>query len=233
MEIRSLSRALAALCLVVGPLALAIPATYSEADTDGAGQLRLAAGHLGMAGLSNALLLPAILIVPAMIYAARLARRGSPRLAFFGGGIAALGWLAGLIGLGATGLIVYHGVGLPDQGAAAALIDRVGADPTVGTLTLLFVLGHVVGMILLGVALLRSRAVPVWAAVLFIAYPLVHLGAHIGGSVAVDDISGILLLVAGVMCAISVLRLDNGRWDLPSGETVTAEAPGVAVPVGS
>jgi len=233
MEIRSLSRGVAAACLVLGPLALTIPTTYSEADTNGAGQLRLAAAHLGQAGLSNAILLPGLLIVPAMIYAARLARRRSPRLAFFGGGIAALAWLAGLVGLGATGLIVYHGVGLPDQGTVAALIDRVGADPTVGTLTLLFVLGHVVGMILLGAALLRSRAVPVWAAVLFILYPLVHIAAHIGGSVTVDNISGVLLVVASVMCAIAVLRLDNARWDLPAEEHVAVEAPGVSVPVGS
>jgi hypothetical protein len=216
MDVRTLSRTVGAACLIVGPLAMAVPVTLSEADLDGTAQLRLTAQHLGTANLTNVLLLAQILLVPAMIYAARLARRGAPTLAFFGGGISALAWLTGLMGLGAAGILVYHGAKLPDQAAAALLIDKVNADPVTGTLTLIFVLGHVVGMVLLGAALWRSHAIPVWAAALFVLYPLVHLGAHIGGSIAVDNASGVLLVVASVVCAIKIMQRPNGEWDLPT-----------------
>lgn len=224
MDVRTMSRRAAAASLIVGPLALALPTTYTEADANGAGQLSLAAAHLTAAHYGNLVLIPGLLIVPAMVYAARLARPRAPRLAFLGGGLSALAWMAGLVGLGATGLVVYHAVGLPDQSTPAALIDRLGADPIVGTLTLLFVLGHVLGMVMLGAALWRSRAIPQWAAVLFTAYPLVHLLAHVVGSVPLDNASGVLLAVPSIMAAVAVLRTSNAHWDLSAGTEPTRVA---------
>jgi hypothetical protein len=232
MDIRTASRTAAATCLVLGPLALAVPVTLSEADLNGAAQLRLTSAHLGTAHLGNVLLLAQILVVPAVIYAARLARRGAPRLAFIGGGLSALAWLAALIGLGATQIVVYDGALLPNPGAIAPLIDKMGADPVVGTLTLLFVLGHVIGMVVLGIALWRSRAVPAWVGILFAAYPLVHLGAHIGGSIAADNVSGVLFVIASVACAVRVLRVRNDDWDLPTTVEPAAVERAAAVPVG-
>ena len=47
-------------------------------------------------------------MLPAMLYLMRLARRGSPRLAVSGGVLAFAGWLAGLLGLGASDVVFYH-----------------------------------------------------------------------------------------------------------------------------
>jgi hypothetical protein len=215
MDIRTISRSAGAACLILGPIALAIPVTLTEADQTAAEQLRLTAAHLGTVDLGNKLTLAQILLVPAMIYAARLARRGAAKLAFFGGGLSALAWLAGLMAFAGTGVVVYHGSTAPDQSAIAGVLDRSFNDPVIGVLTLVFVLGHVVGMVLLGTALWRSRAVPAWAAGLFILFPIVHLAAHIAGSIALDDASGVLFVVAAIVCAVRLLRLGNDEWDLP------------------
>jgi hypothetical protein len=230
MDIRALSRGTGAFCLLVGSIAFAIPVTVTEKDLDGAGQLRSAASHLGVTHLGNTLLLGQLLLIPAMIYAARLARHRSPKLAFFGGGIAALAWLCGLVAFGGLQVITYWGAQMPDNSAVATVLDKAGDDPVLGVLTLLFVFGHIVGIVLLGAALWKSHAVPVWAAIAMILYPLLHFGAHVGGSVAVDDVSGILLFVACAVCAVRILRTPNATWDLPTGASVTDRAP-VAEPV--
>jgi hypothetical protein len=64
------------------------------------------------------------------------------------------------------------GVG-PD--ATAKVIDNLNASAALVVATLLFVIGHIVGMILIGVALLRGRAITAWAAwALIVSQPL-HL----------------------------------------------------------
>jgi hypothetical protein len=47
---------------------------------------------------------------------------------------------------------------------------------------LLFVLGNLVGTFLLGLALLRSHAVPAWAAAAVMAWPPLHITGLIVGS---------------------------------------------------
>ena len=232
MDIRTASRTFAAASLIIGPLAFAIPVNFTEADSKAAEQLRVTSHHLGLANLSNTLLLAEILLVPAMIYAARLARKSAPRLAFIGGGLSALAWIAGLISLGGLGVVFYYGARQTDQSAAATLLDKASNDPVIGTLTLLFVLGHLIGMIILGVALWRSRAIPAWAGIMFTLFPLVHLGAHIGGSVVVDDLSALLLLIPAIVCAVTILRMRNDDWDLPTATAAPAvPAERSAVPV--
>lgn len=224
MDIRTASRCSAAASLVVGSLALALPVSYYDGDQPGATQLREAAAHAGMAKFGNALLALQILVVPAMIYVARLARGRAPRLAFVGGGLAALGWLAGLMGIGTAGIVVYQATTLPDQAAAATLIDKMAADPAFGLLTGVFVLGHVLGMIILGAALWRSHAVPTWAAILFTLVPVGHLVGHFA-SRALDVADGYALVLACAVCAVAVLRRPNDDWDLPAGRPARQVAP--------
>jgi hypothetical protein len=225
MDIRTLSRSAGAFCLVAGSVGLAIPATVTEKELDGAGQLSSAAGHLGLTHLGNVLLLVQIMIVPAMIYTARLARPGAPKLAFFGGGLAALGWLSGLIAFGGLEVVAYWGAQQPENSQVATVLDRAGSDPVLGILTLVFVFGHFLGMVLLGAALWRSHAVPVWAAISMILFPLIHNGAHAAGSVLVDDLSAVFLLIASVTCAVRIVRTPNEVWDLPAGAAEVGSAP--------
>ena len=224
MDIRTLSRAAGIVSVIVAPLVLAIPIEISDnEDAPAAQQLPDYAAHSGAAFASNLVLFALLLIVPAMLATARLARPGAPKLAFVGGGLSALGWLAGLISLGGTQIALYQGAKLPDRAGAAALIDAINGDPVFGTLIGLFVLGHVVGMIILGAALWRSHAVPVWAALLFIAYPVLHFVGHQVNPIF-DYVAGVALLISSVVIATRIARTPNGRWDAPVGSTTPAEA---------
>jgi hypothetical protein len=216
VDIRTVSRTAGAIALVGAALVNAIPIEVSSnEDGPAVDQLRDYANNAGTAQVSNVLLLGAILLVPAMIYAARLARRGAPKLAFFGGGLAALGWLAGLISIGGMGLALYEGSKVSDRAGAAALIEGINTDPVYGTLVLTFVAGHAVGMILLGVALWRSRAVPTWAAALFIAAPVLHVIGHATNPL-VDRASGVAFLVSALAVAVQIMRTPDDVWDAPA-----------------
>lgn len=230
MDIRTASRAAAVTSLVVGATALALPLSVTgDGDAPAARQLADYAAHPGTAMTTNVLTFAIILMVPAMVYTARLARRGAPTTAFVGGGLAALGWLAGLMSLGMSQVLLYQGSRLPDRAAAATLVDAVTADPVFGTLVGVFVVGHVVGMVVLGVALWRSRAVPVWVAGLFVAYPVLHFAAH-GGPAVIDYVARAALVVAAVGIAVRIARTPNVDWDAPTGQFVSEPLPVAPVP---
>jgi hypothetical protein len=221
MNIRTVSRVVGASALVLGPLALALPISVTDAvQGSAAEQLADYAANQGAALVSNLLLFPLMLLVPAMIYAARAAWRRAPVLAYVGGGLSALGWMAGLISIGAGQIALYQGARLPDRAGAAALIDAMNGDPVYGALVGIFVIGHIVGMIVLGVALWRSHAVARWAAGCYVAYPVLHF---LGGVIhpVLDRASTLLLLAGSVMLAITVTQ----TADVPRERQRAAVAP--------
>ncbi|MEU8174156.1 hypothetical protein AB0C14_14850 [Microbispora hainanensis] len=114
MDIRSVSRIAGAVSLIVGPLALAVPIEVTDENAPITAQLHDYANHPALAMLSNIVLLPVMLILPAMIYAARLARRGAPRQAFVGAGLwrsrAVAPWVAALFIAYPVGHLVGHAI---------------------------------------------------------------------------------------------------------------------------
>ena len=232
LDIRTVSRYTGAVALVLGSAAYAVPITVSgDEDVPSAARLADYAAQPGVARAANLALLLMIAMVPAMVYAARLARPGAPKLAFAGGGIAALAWLTGLMSIGAGQILLYQGSLLPvqDRPAAAALIDGVNRDPVFGALIGIFVIGHLVGMVLLGASLWRSHAVPVWVAALFTASPILHVVGYATYPL-IDRASGVAFLVSGVMIALRIVRTPDSRWDLPAGAAGSAALPGSLVP---
>lgn len=231
MDIRTVSRAAAVVSVVGGAVAVSLPLTVTgDEEAPAAQQLGDYAAHSGVALAANVLTLAVILMVPAMVVTARLARRQAPTLAFVGGSLAALGWLAGLMSLGMSQIALYQGASLSDRAAAAGFVDAINGDPVFGTLVGVFVLGHVVGMIVLGVALWRSRAVPVWVAALFVAYPVLHFVGH-AGPVAVDYVARVALLIAAVAIAVRIARTPNVEWDAPTGQITAEPLPVPPAPV--
>jgi hypothetical protein len=225
MDIRTVSRAAAVTSIVVGAVAVALPlAVTGDEEAPTAQQLGDYAAHSDRALAANVLTLAVILMVPAMVFTARLARRRAPATAFIGGGLAALGWLAGLMSLGMSQIALYQGSRLPDRAAAATVVDAITGDAVFGTLVGIFVLGHIVGMIVLGVALWRSRAVPVWVAGLFVAYPVLHFVGH-AGPAAIDYVARAALLIAAVGIAVRIVRTPNVEWDAPTGHIAPESLP--------
>ena len=69
-----------------------------------------------------------------------------------------------------------------------------------------FLIGHMVGFVLLGIALIRSHAVPAWAGISLVIFPVAELVGEASG-IKVVAATGMALLVAGYgACAVALLR---------------------------
>jgi hypothetical protein len=145
-------------------------------DETGADSLAAAAAHPVL--LHNVVLfgmLGALLMMPAAFGAARLAGRGAAKLSFIAGTLVAAGYacyLAVLLPDLTTLAMVRVGGPLDDF---ARVLDARQEDATGAWVFLLFVLGNIVGTLLLGLALWRSRSIARWAAVAVMAWPPMHI----------------------------------------------------------
>jgi hypothetical protein len=117
----------------------------------------------------------ALALVPGVIATGLAALPRARRLATVALLIAVPGWAAGLA-LPQTDLIASAVVraGLPADEGVRLLGDLLTfSTPALGLAVLVFVVGHVIGTVLLGIALFSSRAVPrIVAALLTLAQPL-------------------------------------------------------------
>jgi hypothetical protein len=226
MDIRSVSRRFGAVALVVGPLALVAGSLFEVAgdDTSVPATLSKIARHQGEQRVLIAADLIAAFMLPAMVYLMRLSRRGAPRSAIVGGAVAFTGWLAGLVSLGGSDVLFYHAARLPDRSIAVSLVKSVVNDPGFVGPEAVFIVAHLVGMLVLGFALWRSRVVPAWVAALVGIGPIVHLLVH--------DLSGVidaaaygLVAVGMIACAVALLRASDEEWDLPPDASVRPSRP--------
>ncbi len=154
-----------------------------------------------------------VLLLPATVAIAWVARRGAPRLTTAGAAIALAGFLFGLSLLGGveTPALVTAQHDL-DRSSMSALDRTLTHEPLLGLASLLFIAGVVLGLGLLGGALLRSRAVPVWAGLCVLLGGATHpfLPTHVG--------QGAGLWVAAVGCvgvSAALLRMPDDAFDLP------------------
>lgn len=160
-------------------------------------------------------------LIPATFAVAWVARRGAPRLATWGAAIALLGFMTGLPLLGGPINVAYmtvqHGLDLNSMGN---LDEALHTEPLLGIASLLFIVGIVFGLGLLGIALWRSRVVPAWMGIALAVGCFTHpfIPSNIG--------QGIGLLIAAVGfsgASVALLRMRNDQFDLPAtGPTTTA-----------
>jgi hypothetical protein len=153
-------------------------------------------------------------LIPATFAVAWAARRGAPRLTTWGAAIALLGFMTGFPLLGGPinthYMTVEHGL---DVNAVAKLDDALQTEPLLVVASLLFIVGIVFGLGLLGLALWRSRVAPAWMGIALGVGGFTHpfIPNHIG--------QGIGLLVAAVGFAgasVALLRMRNDTFDLPA-----------------
>ena len=168
-------RLFAATCLVATALLSTISVLLQpEFAADPAERLAAmdASGTPGVVSLL-AFALSQLPFLVAVVATAMLARTGSPRLATTGGALAVVGGF---------GHAVYGGVGLAylamssddaDRAALAEVVTRVESGPAVGFMAA-GMLGTVLGLLLLGIALFRSRVVARWVPAALWAFLLVE-----------------------------------------------------------
>lgn len=234
-DARSFSRTATGLLLIAGPALLTLGAIVAP-DTDHDNKLRqlaAIAAHKGSYLAGGLIFLVAtFLLTFAGAGVIRLFR--GPRGVTLGqiGGVGIM--LAGIVGAGwyALGAMEYEMVrhkGL-NTVALADFLHKADKADVLAPLFLPFLIGSVLGVILVGVAALRTRVVPIWAAVAtIIAGPL---GFFAQGKAGIAG-NAVLLIGLGSI-GLAALSMSDAEWDAPRGHsTERARQTPAAAPAGS
>lgn len=95
------------------------------------------------------------------------------------------------------------------------IVQRFNDDGVMSYYNLAFVIGTILGPVLIGIALLRARAIPVWAAVLILVarpsvflYPLVQ---NFVLAIYIQAFSWLLLFIGSIPAALAMLRRGANR----------------------
>ena len=201
-----------ALALVLAPWGFVITnATYAwmirngGSDETGADALSLAAAGPDLLRLGIvAGMIACLLIIPAVLTALRLARQS--RLAFVGGSLMIAGYVC-YFGVLLSNMIIFA---MAERGGPiadyAAVIDASQADLSTAWVFPIFIVGNLLGTVFFAIGLLRSRMVPVWAAILIMVWPPLHVaGLFLGGEV-LEVLGAVLQAIGFAGVAAAVLR---------------------------
>jgi hypothetical protein len=215
-DTRTLRRMGAAVLLPLGPLAvtvlrLCLP-SFTSADAGETITATAAAPGRGEAVVWLSLVL-VLTLIPSVLAAGRLTQRRAPVLTLLAVGLLVPAFAALLFGAGDP-LIQALAGGVVPPDAAARVLDAVQTQPAVAAAMAVFVAGHILGMVLLGFAFLRTRVMPVAVAVgVIISQPL-HLAAVIAGSRSLDGVAWGLTTLGFAFAALAVLRTSDSDWDV-------------------
>jgi hypothetical protein len=197
-----------AVSLVLFPLAIltywVLYPAYGVLDSVAA--LRAIDGHAARTATADVFVFTgAFLAAPATLALMRVLNPRSPKLATIGGALHLLGWIA-IIGVVMGDVIAVQMVdaGTPSSDVMQ-LYRRIMSSGPVIALNIIATL-HVIGGTMLGIALWRTRVVPLWAGVAATIAQPIHLGSNIAGLFWVDAMTWIALAAAFACVAAVVLR---------------------------
>jgi hypothetical protein len=215
-DVRRIRRIVAAVILLVPATTIAIGRLFVTDDGDTRKALDLIAADPSRQ-FTFALLgfLAMLTLVPAFLAAARLAKRRRPVLTMIALGVNLVAYLGGWA-LAAIDNMYLAGAMLPveQRDGAAALIDAMWSDGLAGISTLLVVIGHVLGAILMGLALRGSIPIVGWIAMI-LSQPGHVFAFIVFPSPLMDALAWGLMALAFAICAVTVLRTPDDEWDLP------------------
>ena len=187
-------------------------ACYAWAIRDG-GSDETGADALALAGSYPTLLrvglvagmLGCLLLVPAVMGAFRLAP--ASRLVLAGGSLMIAGYVC-YFGVLATNFSI---LAMAERGGPvadfAAVIDASQSDTWSTWVFLLFIAGNLIGTLVFAIGLLRSRAVPPWAALGILLWPPLHvIGLAVFGNEVPQVIGAVLQALGFAGCAAVLLR---------------------------
>jgi hypothetical protein len=216
-DARTVRRAVTAVCVVTAPLLGGAARALVPSVTESNARQTFAVfhAHLGEARAELAVAVAACLVLPFFVLGLyRLSVRGAPVLSGAGCVLALVGWEA-VAFVWAGDALMYE---LAARGGSPAAWSHFVANPAIRIMTLVFVIGHLAGTALLGIALWRALVVRLWAAGAIVAGDLGHLAAHAIGSRGLDIAAFGLLAVGCAVAARAILRTPDDEWDLPSRE---------------
>lgn len=211
---RTVRRVATAVCVVAAPLLVGAQSALAPSVADRNGQQTFAAfhAHLGQARAELAVAVAVSLVLPFFVLGLyRLGVRGAPVLSGAGCVLALVGWEA-VAFISAGDALMYE---LAARGSSPSIWSHFMANPAIVIMTLIFVVGHLTGTAMLGIALWRVLAVRPWAAAAIVAGDFGHLAAHTIGSRGLDVAAFGLLAVGCAVAARAILRTPDDDWDLP------------------
>jgi len=192
--------------LVLGPVVTTIGFTLHEADAEDHEEFLSTVGHHGAAWSLAHLLIPIGLLLFTAGFAGllRLARGRGAGFMVTGVVLGMVGMIATAIDAAAHGAVESALMNRPEVSLAQS--EQIQVDylhsPFVFPLTLLG-MGMILGLLIAGIGLFRSRRVPRWAAVLITLSPV---GLMFAGAGAVAPLGAAPLLVGTVVVARVLLR---------------------------
>lgn len=195
----SVRRATFALAIVAAPLLLTAGTALSP-FIGGLGQGGAAmAANLAADSLANQLHLAVFVILSfvlplSALGLAELAYPGAPWLATVGGALGLVGWIP----WGALTVQDDVTFQMAQLGGGKQFVDlwnRFTGDPTMTTFLLVYIVGHLAALIVLGIALRRARAIPTWAAwALVLTSPLTVVAFPTHQQLLLFVVTGLLLI---------------------------------------
>ncbi|MDF2710572.1 MAG: hypothetical protein K0R62_6224 [Nonomuraea muscovyensis] len=216
-DTRVLRRNALAVLLPIGPLCVAVLRLVLPYGTNDDPQALLAAVAADQAAQSTVLWLSTaavLALVPALFALTRLAMCRAPALALAAIILALPGYLgiAALTVSDAAALAaVTAGLSPADS---VALLGELAAQPALTASVILFVVGHVLGTVLLGAALWRAGAVSGWAgAALVVSQPL-HLAIVVtGGPKILDGAAWALTALGFAAGSLTLARMSDDEYE--------------------
>ncbi len=214
---QTLQHAFFAVCLLVGP-ALMILWVFLQPDRtvdSNSGRAviaaRMAAGP-ALSPLDFVIMVVEVVLLPfGALGMTLLAMRRSPRLASIGGFLSITGFIAFVVFVGQevkSRLMAQMGGGP----SLVALWDRFNTDPIISTYLYIFILGMLIGPLLLGIGLGRTGVIPAWATwALILRAPIQVAGflTHIG--LSIEFVTFGLLLIGSIPVALALLTSSDAE----------------------
>lgn len=195
---------------VVANTAYSIATSAGGSDTDGAAALELYGREPGLLTLATvAAMLGSFLIVAGAPAALRVVRPRAPRLGLVAAIVLGAGYLC-YIGIVADGFLT---VALAESGLdAAAALDAADAAPAGVWVFPVFVLGNMLGALLLGIAVIRSREVPWPVGAAIALWMPAHIAGLVVGTEWIQVAGGTIQTVGCLVLALRAVRIPDAEW---------------------
>ncbi len=204
------AKAAAAVTLIGGAVAVVlqyIVTPLGSGTAKGAEMLDTAAAHHSAMGWAVALdLVVLVLAAPAFLFLAALGRWQISKLAAIGAVLLFGGFLLSIPAIDGLDALAFFGSGEPDRAAAAHLLDTWQNSGWFAVGVLPYLLGQIVGSILLAIAYVKAKAVPLWVAIATGTWPILQIVGIEGGVKPIAILAYVALLAAWSGCAVAILK---------------------------
>ncbi len=214
VDLRARARLLAAILLPVGPASIAVlryVLPYETADSGTEVVQQVAAHQTAQTAVVWLGFIATLTLVPAVLSVGRVARREAPRLTaaamlLLVPAYLSIGWL--VTSDAAVLFAVRRGLSADDAAASYEALH-----PSVLVAGVIFVVGHVLGTVLLGCALWRVPGFPRWASLaVAVSQPLHFVAAVVVGSNELDLFAWGLNAAGFAVVGITILRMSDEQW---------------------